>query len=467
MALKQSGNKPSDFNFIRRGKTCLLSNEFSAGAVIKARELNAFARGDKLTPEAARTLSERGFFRDSLDFEKLLPRHYAALLKNWTGPRVHIIAVTSACDHSCLYCGASASRSGAVMSLATAKRTVDFIFKTGSPELVIEFQGGEPLLNFPVVKAITEDALARGRKQGRNIHFSIVSNLAALTAGKLEYLRSRGVTVCTSLDGPAFIHNQNRLLTGGSHAAAVRGIAAVNRLAAKGMLEPVNAICTVTRSSLPHPEKIVDEFLKRGIKRVQLGPLEPLGRARGAWAELGCGAEEFLGFYTKAFDHMLRLNRAGVEVYEKGALMFVKHIITGERPRYQNLDVLYRLAYGRDGSVYGSDEARLLAESGDTFFRLGSVFTDLFSGIAASPLARTLLLSCFPRLTQPRCARCPYSAYCRVSPVYSYTAQGSFWGDMMTSERCRIFMGVFDLIFDKLNRPADRKLLEKWAENHQ
>ena len=467
MPAKRSGAKPSDFNFARRGETCLVSNDFSASAVIKARELNAFARGGRLSPASARTLSERGFFRESLDFEKLMPGHYAALLKDWAGPRVHIIAVTGACDHACLYCGASAGGSGAGMSLATAKKTVDFIFGTGSAELVLEFQGGEPLLNFGVLKPITEDALSRGKAQGRKVHFSIVSSLAGLTAEKLGYLRSRGVTVCTSLDGPAFIHNSNRLLAGGSHSAAVRGIAAVNKLAAAGALEPVNAICTVTRASLPYPEKIVDEFLKRGIKRVQLGPLEPLGRAAANWARLGCSAEEFLTFYSKAFEHMLRHNRAGVEVYEKGALMFVKHIISGERPRYQNLDLLYRLAYGRDGSVYGSDEARLLAEGGNTFFRLGSVLTDSFGRLAATPLARTLLLSCFPRLAQPRCARCPYSAYCRVSPVYNYAAQGSFWGDMMTSQRCRIFMGVFDIIFDKLSRPSSRRLLEEWAEKYQ
>ncbi|MEI7529394.1 MAG: radical SAM protein [Elusimicrobiota bacterium] len=457
-------NKPSDFNFTRRGGTCLLSNDFSLSARLKAGELARFAAG--APPRAAlEELTERGFLRDRLDFGKLMPGHFAALLKDWTGPRVHIVAVTGDCDHACLYCGASAGAGGRHMSRATAKRTLDFIFRTGSGELMLEFQGGEPLRNFGVVRYLIGEARRRAAEENRKVHFSMVSNLAALTRKELEYLAANGVTLCTSLDGPESIHDRARKFSGGSsHAAVVRGIAAVNKLAAKGAMEPLNAICTVTRFSLPHPEKIVDEFLKRGIKRVQLGPLEPIGRAAGAG--LAVSPEEFLTFYSRALDHMLRLNRAGAEVYEKGALMFVKHILSGGRPRYQNLDLLYRLAYGPDGSVYGSDEARLLAAGGNGFFRLGYV-SGSFGEMVSSPLGRTLLLSCFPRLAQPRCARCPYSAWCRVSPAYNYAAQGGFWGDMMTSGRCRVFMGVFDMLFDRLVKPASRKLLERWAEKYQ
>ncbi len=458
--------RPSDFNFSRRGGTCLLSNDFAISAEIRSGELLRFASGATLPAAVGKTLSSRGFFRDYLDFEKLMPGHFAALLADWAGPHVHIVAVTGDCDHACLYCGASASAGGRHMSMATAKKTLDFIFRNGARDLVIEFQGGEPLRNFGAVRYIVEEAGRRAAKEGRKVHFSMVSNLASLNAEKLEYLASRSVTLCTSLDGPARIHDQARKFSGGSsHAAAARGIAAVNKLAAKGRIEPLNAICTVTKFSLPYPRGIVDEFLERGIKRVQLGPLEPLGRAAGT-DSLAVSPEAFLSFYSKALDYMLRLNREGVEVYEKGALMFIKHIVSGERPRYQNLDLLYRLAYGPDGSVYGSDEARLAAAGGNDFFRLGCV-TGSFGDMVSSPLGRALLLSCFPRLAQPRCARCPYSAYCRVSPVYSYAAQGSFWGDMMTSGRCQVFMGVFDIIFDKLARPATRKLLERWAEKYQ
>jgi sulfatase maturation enzyme AslB (radical SAM superfamily) len=42
------------------------------------------------------------------------------------------------------------------MSKATAKKVVDLIFKSPSPAIKIEFQGGEPLLNFTIVRYIVE-----------------------------------------------------------------------------------------------------------------------------------------------------------------------------------------------------------------------------------------------------------------------------------------------------------------------
>jgi sulfatase maturation enzyme AslB (radical SAM superfamily) len=457
--------RPNSFNFARRGAGRLLSNDFSMTAELSSAGLTRFAAGKKLPAKTEAALTARGFYAGRLDFASLLPRHFAALLADWKGPRVHIVSVTSDCDHACLYCSAGAGRGGRHMTRATAGRTLDFIFSTGSPELVIEFQGGEPLRNFAVVKYMIGEARRRAGKDGRKLHFSMVSNLAGLTADKLEYLAANGVALCTSLDGPAALHDKARKYAGGSsHAAAARGIAMVNKMAAAGRMEPLNAICTVTKFSLPYPERIVDEFLRLGIKRVQLGPLEPIGRAAGG--ELAVTPEEFLAFYRRALEYMLKLHRRGDAVYEKGALMFLKQIVAGERPRYQNLDILYRLSYSSDGSVYGSDEARLLGAGGSDLLRLGSV-SDSFRDIVLSPLARTLILSCFPRLAQPRCARCPYSGWCRVSPAYNLAAQGGFWGDMMTSARCAVFMGVSDLLMEKLKEPGSKKILESWAADYQ
>jgi len=315
MPAKRSGAKPSDFNFARRGETCLVSNDFSASAVIKARELNAFARGGRLSPASARTLSERGFFRESLDFEKLMPGHYAALLKDWAGPRVHIIAVTGACDHACLYCGASAGGSGAGMSLATAKKTVDFIFGTGSAELVLEFQGGEPLLNFGVLKHIVEKAKRLNRRAGKKLHFSVVTNLQGMDAAKLDFLARNKVSICASFDGVRAVHNKHRVSRSGSNYDRVeRWLKEIRGRAAKGELEAPNAICTVTRDLLAFPVETVDAFVKNGLGRIQLGPLDPVGR--GARLEPYPQAEYF-SFYRKAL-------AAGVKamVFDRGGFAY-------------------------------------------------------------------------------------------------------------------------------------------------
>ena len=77
----------------------------------------------------------------------------------YSGTSLHIIVVTLRCNMNCIYCHASAKspdKKEFDMNKETAKKTVDFIFQTPSKGITIEFQGGEPLLNWDVVKFIIE-----------------------------------------------------------------------------------------------------------------------------------------------------------------------------------------------------------------------------------------------------------------------------------------------------------------------
>lgn len=460
---------PYAFNSSRMGSGYLVSNAFGGWKYLTPEELKKFVSGKLNGGALARELSEKGFAANRLDIDGLAAGLAGRYLKDWKGPHVHIIEVTRRCNSSCLYCGASAGTkngAGLDMELETARRTLDFIFALKTPALMLEFQGGEPLLNFKTVRFLVEEARKRARVSGQSVHFSIVSNLTLLDRAKRDYLLSRKVAVCTSLDGPADVHDRARLMAGGStHARASSRIKELAALSKKDpSIEAPNAICTVSAFSLPHARRIVDEFVRLGLLRVQLGPLERLGRARPDWEKLGIGAGEFLKFYTGAFERIIELNRRGVPVYEKGALMYIKQILTGTRPRYQNLDLVFRLGYGSDGSVYGSDEGRLAGNSGDGLFRLGDVRKDTFRGLLKTPLARAFLLSAFPELCQPSCARCVYGPWCRIMPAYNYSVQGGFWGNMASSPRCAVHKGIFDIIFGKLRHAGTRKIFEHWNE---
>ena len=74
----------------------------------------------------------------------------------------------------------------------------------------IEFQGGEPLLNFERIAQIVEESEARSSAVGKTLEFVVCSNLALLNDQVLDYFRGHNILVSTSLDGPAFIHNANR-----------------------------------------------------------------------------------------------------------------------------------------------------------------------------------------------------------------------------------------------------------------
>ena len=65
---------------------------------------------------------------------------------------------------------------------------------------------------------------------------------------------------------------------------------------------------TITRHSLAHPERIIDEYLRLGQGEIALRPVNRIGYACGNWEDIGYSAEEFNVFYTKAMAYIMKLN---------------------------------------------------------------------------------------------------------------------------------------------------------------
>ena len=124
------------------------------------------------------------------------------------------------------------------------------------------------------------------------------------------------------------------------------------------------------------------------------------------------------------------------------------------------------LAYGFDGSIYPSDEGRLLAASGDDSLRLGDVFRDGYRDIAKGKLALSLFLwNC--RAAVPLCSRCVWSPFCqvaRVPPALNRVTQGTFWGHFPSNDRCKIYQGVFNILFNRIKNRRTRSILDRWLD---
>lgn len=413
-------------------------------------------------------LARLDFLRDRHDFAHLAERTIETRLLDWKGPVVHTVVVTQRCNQRCLYCHASVvaeDKPGYDMTPETARRVVDLIFESPSPTLMIEFQGGEPLLNWPVVKFIVEYARLKNRAAKRALHFGLISNFSRLDDEKLDWLCARGVSFCTSLDGPEDLHNRNRLYLGGNgHAAAVEGLKRIQARRAQGAkIDAPNAICTVTRLSFGLEREIIDQAVALGLERIQFGPLDPIGYALKSWDKIGYTSAEFVEFYGRALDHIISLSERGVKVYEKMALILLIRILEGAHWRFPNADGAARLAYDWDGGVYTCEEGRLLANGGDPFFRIGTAGESSYQDLLDHPTVRASLLAAAPE-SQPLCAQCTYAPFCTVLPVYNYQTQGSLAGRMPENGWCEKMMGIFDLLFARLGDPRARKVLESWLE---
>ena len=147
-------------------------------------------------------------------------------LPEFTG--LHIFVVSLRCEHSCPYCQVSrqsSDRSLYDMSEETALRALEATFASPSTNIKIEFQGGEPLLNFPLIELIVTEAKRINEEHQKNLAFVIATNLALLDETVLGFCAANNVFISTSLDGPEDLHNKNRPRPGGdSWQRAVDGI---------------------------------------------------------------------------------------------------------------------------------------------------------------------------------------------------------------------------------------------------
>lgn len=356
--------------------------------------------------------------------------------------KLHIFVVTLRCDTSCKYCQVSrvsANRSRYDMTIEAAMKALDCVFRSPSPALKIEFQGGEPLLNFDLIRFVVEEAEQRNETERRRLQFVVTTNLALLTDAMLDFFSAHDIVISTSLDGPAFIHNANRPRpSGDAYERTIEGIARV-----RGALgsRRIAATMTTTRLSLDHPREIVDEYVAQGFRSIFLRPLSPYGFAAKTHKRTGYEVELFLEFYRTALDYIVALNRAGTAISEVYTQLLLTKMFTPFATGYVDLQSpagagIGAAVYNYDGDVYVSDEARMLAEMGDRFFRLGNLSSNTYDEMFGGPLLRSVAEASIVE-SIPQCADCAFQTYCGADPVENYATQGSMIGHRPSSAFCR------------------------------
>jgi uncharacterized protein len=378
---------------------------------------------------------------------------------------LHLFVVTLRCDHSCQYCQVSRvseDRAAFDMTCQTANRAIDLMFQSPSLTLKVEFQGGEPLLNFDLIRYIVGEV--EGRNDGRQIQFVITSNLSPLTDEILEFCSDHSIFFSTSLDGPEALHNANRPKRGAdSHARAVAGIEKVRKRLG---FHSVSALMTSTLDSLKQPEAIIDEYVRLGFDSIFLRYISPYGFAAKSAKRIGYETDEFIAFFKRGLDYIIELNKQGVVIRELYSSLLLQRILTPFATGYVDLQSpagmgLGVLVYNYDGDIYAADEGRMLAEMGDKTFRLGNV-TDSYEHLfLRSPLLSMLHETMLE--ASPACCDCAFQPYCGSDPVFHHRTQGDLMGHKPTSAFCRRNMELMRHLIRILeDRPEDAAVLRSW-----
>ncbi len=458
------------FNFKRFGADLVLitndfgGNLFLSQAGFKDLVMDRVAKG---TPLYER-LREGRFLLDPPEVASPDTAEALRAMKSYlfSGPSLHIFVLTNACDLRCVYCQArgEADRGQGYMSAETGRRCVEMALCSPAKRMTFEFQGGEPLLDFPVMREMIE--YTQRICGERAIDFTVVSNLSLLTEEMLDFFQAHRVSICTSLDGPEDLHDRNRPCAdrSGSYARMKAGIAVLER---RGY--PFSAIETTTRHSLPRAREIVRTYEQIGARGIFLRPLTPLGAAKAAWDEIGYTPEEYVAFYSQALQEVLRVNREKRYFPEQHAVYFLSKILGGYAHNYMELRspcgaAIGQLAYDYDGSIYTCDEARMVAGSGDSAFRVGDVFTSTYQELMDCGTCRA---TCAASTTEtlPGCCDCVYQPYCGACPVVSYASGGDIFPRSMAGYRCAVVSGMLDLLFGLLleNDKDTVEILRSWV----
>ncbi|MBR1867410.1 MAG: thioether cross-link-forming SCIFF peptide maturase [Clostridia bacterium] len=124
--------------------------------------------------------------------------------------------VAHTCNLNCSYCFASQGKyhgERAVMDFETGKRALDFLVENSGTRrnLEVDFFGGEPLLNFGVIKELVAYARSIEKEKNKNFRFTLTTNGVSIDDEVIEFANKEMHNVVLSLDGRKEIHDAFRV----------------------------------------------------------------------------------------------------------------------------------------------------------------------------------------------------------------------------------------------------------------
>lgn len=126
------------------------------------------------------------------------------------------IWTTGTCNLRCRYCYEGLDKPNLHMTSAVAENIIEFIEKdySGNEELLVNFHGGEPFLNFAAIRYIVEQ-LEKKYEGMSGLVFSATTNATILNEEIIDFIIEHGMELTLSIDGRKDTHDRIRVFPGG------------------------------------------------------------------------------------------------------------------------------------------------------------------------------------------------------------------------------------------------------------
>lgn len=371
-----------------------------------------------------------------------------------------ILVPTLRCNLSCSYCQVSRAglrQKGFDWTEDTLAAVLEQLDKLPGDRIKIEFQGGEPTLRPDLIRAVIGQCERFAERQ-----FVICTNLQVVTDEILAIFDRPDVFISTSLDGNAQTHARNRT----ADTATTDGFFAnLKRVIERYPAGKISALPTIDPESPPDIDALIDSYAALGLDGIFLRPINYQGFARKRHRGSREQGEAWRNYYERAVRRIIQRNwqdksRILEETYFSICLRRIFHPgaerhVDLRNPNPMGIDYI---VVDHDGTVYPTDEARMLARSGVVDLSIGDVATG-WNGPARETLNR-----CSTNQFDPACRRCAYQPFCGRDIIDDIARYGRIDLPRTETEFCRRHLHIFDFVFELIysDDPAIRYSLARW-----
>lgn len=434
----------------RSGAWC--AADFDLNSVLIGSDLKAFA-------EANQGLAQLLTHRNALGAAGQ-PRSYPATIKTENGHNLRrsflfVVETTERCNLACSYCFKSATVSGTDMTPAMADRLVDYIGRFEHPDITVEFTGGEPTLNLPVIERICTGLSRRNDR----IAFTLQTNASRVTPAFVDLAQRRRIRVGVSLEGSRACLDRLRPLAGGQRSAD-RIVGGIRTLSEAGLL--AGAVAVFNAAVPTDPAEFLDLLEECGIASVKCNLFVPLGRGASSGRDLEAGNERYL-------HHMQAIVEGGLSrkpTIREGNTFHIVDRILGRIPTYRCMNApcdagLTFQMIRPNGDIFACDRYSTCSD-----LKLGTIdgvadSAGPFAAVPGEDVARRLAegnamcsaLNARTVFSVPDCARCDIKAFCGGGcGMDSHHAHGGFDKPAKT---CTFLKSYIPWVFEKVLEDGD------------
>lgn len=303
------------------------------------------------------------------------------------------LSLTHDCNLRCKYCYAG-DKFHKTMTLQTAKEIVDFTISITPITDTIDFSffGGEPFLAFTLIKEIITYI---ERKNIQNpITYNITTNGTIISDEIINYVIEKNIKLSISIDGPASIHDENRVDIQGNGTLEII-LKNIQKISVKLDFFQVNAVYGT--NTVEQLDKTFDFFVENGIKNIHLNPnitekwdISSFPKITTAYERI---AKRYIELYKNNEEVALNLIDNKLILFLKGGYEEKDKCSMGQS----------EFGFAPSGNVYPCE--RLIGDDTDEEMCMGNIHTGI------NPLKRCSIAQKTGNNNE-ECITCPVQQYC-------------------------------------------------------